>query len=54
MLTLDDNFAEERKVGVDAAIAKLEEQHSQQIDKLRAKHEQELKALEGSSTLSSH
>ena len=47
ILNLDETFAEERKVGIDAALSKLEEEHNQQIDELRAKHEKELKALEG-------
>lgn len=46
MLNLDETFAEERKVGIDAALSKLEEEHNQQIDELRAKHEKELRALE--------
>ena len=47
MLDLEETFAEERKVGIDAALSKLEEEHNQQIDELRAKHEKELRALEG-------
>ena len=47
MLNLDETFAEERKVRIDAALSKLEEEHNQQIDELRAKHEKELRALEG-------
>ena len=47
ILNLDETFAEERKVGIDAALSKIEEEHNQQIDELRAKHEKELKALEG-------
>lgn len=45
---MDETFAEERKVGIDAALSKLEGEHQQQVDELRAKHEKELKALEGS------
>ena len=47
LLNLDNMFEEERKVVVDAALAKLEEEQSAEKDELRAKHEAELRALEG-------
>ena len=46
MQDLDKTFQEERRVGIDESLSKLEEEHSLQMDKLRKTHGAELKKLE--------
>lgn len=47
MKDLDKTFQEERRVGIDESLAKLDEEHALEMDKLRKKHGEELKKLEG-------
>lgn len=47
MKDLDKTFQEERRVGIDESLAKLEEKHVLQMDELRKTHSEELNKLEG-------
>jgi hypothetical protein len=46
MKDLDKTFQEERRVGIDESLAKLEEEHALQMDQQRKTHGEELKKLE--------
>lgn len=46
MQDLDKTFQEERRVGIDESLAKMEEEHAVQMDKLRKAHGEEFKRLE--------
>lgn len=46
MKDLDKLFQEERRVGIDEAMARLEDEHNLEMEKLRKAHGEELKKLE--------
>lgn len=46
MKDLDKTFQEERRVDIDEAMAKLEEEHANQMDEMLVKHAESLKRLE--------
>lgn len=46
MKDLDKTFQEERRVDIDEAMAKLEEEHTNQMDEMLVKHAESLKRLE--------
>lgn len=51
MKDLDRTFQEERRVGIDESLAKLEDEHASQMEKLRRTHGEELKSLENENLL---